>query len=202
MLTASAGYYVDGAKRYPRVTHILAPLRARAYTGISRSTLEAARLRGQAVHALVEYRLRGVLDEASINPMLAGYLASFDAWAAVLKPEVLCTERVLTSDRHWYGGRMDVVARLKGRVKSPWIIDLKSGLATPTDALQTAAYLGLAVEHKLVTTALRAGLYLHRDGTVATFVPHETVTDFATFLAYRTTLAWEEAHYGNDQHEH
>jgi hypothetical protein len=43
--------------------------------------LELARARGYAVHRAIHYLVEGDLDEESIDPSIAGYVAAFRDWA-------------------------------------------------------------------------------------------------------------------------
>lgn len=202
MITATGSHYLSGSVKYPRVSSVLEKARGRQFIGVAPDLMQAALARGRAVHAAIEYLNRGCLDETTVHPLIRGYVASYRAWRAILNPVTIRTEHTWVSDRHRYGGRLDWKASLSGRHSGCWIIDIKSGAQSEVDALQTAAYWALDVENdKPKGPLFRAALYVHRDGSPATFVPHTDPNDLAVFLSYRNIYEWEEKTYGNESRD-
>lgn len=196
MITVAEAHYLKGQRRYARVTSILARARGNGLAGIPEHILDAARARGKAVHAAIEYLNRDELDEATVHPLILGYVESFRRWRDLMKPVTERSEHVWVSEIYGYGGRLDWKCRVAGRFNGSWIIDVKSGMPSPADALQTAAYFNLEIENAPGQTLQRAALYVHRDGSPATFQAFSDPTDFAVFLSYRNIYEWEAAHYG------
>jgi hypothetical protein len=123
-------YRLDGAV-VPSVTQVLCP------GGVPPWAQHGAE-RGTAVHDAAHYLLENDLDESSVDPVVKPYLAAFRQWVEDVSPEILASEVAVFSPRYWYAGRLDLVARVFGRLL---VIDIKTGSAVPPWAdAQVEAY--------------------------------------------------------------
>lgn len=94
-----------------------------------------ARDRGTAVHAAIEAAIRDEehVPDSATNPYWYG-------WSRFLvkeRPEIVRTEQMLINETVGYGGTLDLVAVIRGRMCQ---IDIKTGQPKPSHALQLAAY--------------------------------------------------------------
>lgn len=133
-------YWHDGA-RLPSVTEIIGQvITPGAFDRIPPGTLEIARARGKAVHSATFLHDVGNLDETTVEPE---YLAHLEAWKQYRRdtgftPEYL-EHRVMgvRAGRPSYAGTIDRIGMIG---KAYVLLDIKTGAAKATDALQLAAY--------------------------------------------------------------
>lgn len=116
---------------------------------------------GTAVHKATAYHDRGMLDEATVDENISGYL---DAWKRFVDTMGVCKfisiERAVYSLAEWYAGTVDRVFELNGEVI---IGDIKSGQKTAKTGIQCAGY-GMALQEMTGIQASRYwGVYL-REG--------------------------------------
>lgn len=131
--------------------------------------------RGTAVHKTIELAIKGTLDESSVHPDVAPFLASWRKFNEATNAEWLETEVEVVSHDDGFCGRIDAIARINNVTT---LIDFKSGGQAEWHRLQTALYWIGAFESKLdPIPSRRAVLYLHDDGSCATFVQHNSVLD-------------------------
>jgi hypothetical protein len=133
---AGAHVYSVRGKRVPSVTQILRPIIN--FDGVPPDVLAAAAEFGTHAHMACDLYNRGELDEASLDPALAPYLAQ---WKACIEECDLTIEnselRVLHPSGH-YAGTIDVMGRINGK---PFLADIKTGSTMPASVgPQTAAY--------------------------------------------------------------
>jgi hypothetical protein len=142
------------------------------------------RVRGTNVHLLTQYFDEGDYSEAeAVRLGLQGYVESWkkarERWGFL----VLEIERIAFHKLFRYGTTIDRLVLLDG-----WetIVEIKSGANEPGHRFQTAAQ-ELACESALgpYTRGLRrrGAFYLHKDGTEATWRPHNDPADRNAFLA-------------------
>lgn len=129
-------YRLNGAA-VPSVTQALQLIDS--FAGVPLDVLERAREFGQHVHRTVELDARGELDEESLDPALAEYLAGWRLFLRERKARVLASELRVCSRKLRYAGTLDALVEIAGRLT---LVDVKSG-AVPilTVGPQTAAYL-------------------------------------------------------------
>lgn len=129
-------YRLDGVT-VPSVTQALQLIDS--FAGVPLDVLERAREFGQHVHRTVELDARGELDEESLDPALAEYLAGWRLFLRERKARVLASELRVCSRKLRYAGTLDALVEIAGRLT---LVDVKSG-AVPilTVGPQTAAYL-------------------------------------------------------------
>lgn len=97
----------------------------------------AAAVQGTRVHALAEKLAGG--EEVPVPDELAGHVDACVKFLADYDPEVILTEAPVLSRRWQYGGTLDMVAWLNGKV---WLLDWKTNKSGPfgDTAFQLAAY--------------------------------------------------------------
>jgi hypothetical protein len=146
-------YRLDGVT-VPSVTQALQLIDS--FAGVPLDVLERAREFGQHVHRTVELDARGELDEESLDPALAEYLAGWRLFLHQRKARVLASELRVCSRKLRYAGTLDALVEIAGRTV---LIDVKSG-AVPllTVGPQTAAYLHAL--HECWPSMFRAALSL------------------------------------------
>ena len=155
--------------------------------------LQAARDRGQRVHAALQYMLEDDLDDTSIDESIRGYLESGQKYLAQHVREMKRAEMRVYSLRHGFAGTCDLLAIHDDGVLS--VDDFKSGEPDAVAAdLQTAAYLGALLEMAASDTELwrdikgngpvvrRRSIRLFRDGRIAREELYADLRDFTKFL--------------------
>jgi len=124
---------------FPSVTQILSP-----YTDFSmvpEHILSRATERGQKIHAICAAILQG-LWVPRIEPELAGYIASFQAWKEQFIEEVIFVEHELVDPVYGFIGHPDMIVRA---YKEIILVDLKTPVVLQKAwQLQLSAYLHLA----------------------------------------------------------
>jgi hypothetical protein len=178
----------------PNVTRILDPL-----TDIHKmpaDRVEFARLRGQAVHQATALWDWEMLDEASVDPQIVGYL---DAWKRFraesgFVPELI--EHRVVHLLHGYAGTLDRTGRMRATAPGMLdIIDIKTSSDVYLKAVgpQTAAY-AKAVENQCrIVPWRRLAVQLRPDGTYRVHTCTDA-NDFAVFMAALTLYQWQLKH--------
>lgn len=129
-------YRLEG-QPVPSVTQVLQLIDS--FEGVPLDVLEAAREFGQHVHHAVELDSKGELDEDSLDPALAEYVAGWRKFLSDREATVLASEARVCDPRLRYAGTLDSLVSIGGKT---WLIDVKSGaIPTGTVGPQTAAYL-------------------------------------------------------------
>lgn len=192
---ATHTYRVNG-RLTPNVTRILEPLYD--FSGIPRDVLERKKQIGEAVHRAIEFDLLNDLDDSTIDPQIAGYIAAWRLYRVEREYKHALSECRVAHLAFGYAGTLDLYgeARLKRASKRGLVvIDLKTTFDIhPAVALQTAAYrAALAFENKSAAKAARMALQLKPDGTY-----HEEwfedESDFAIFLSFLQAHNWRATH--------
>lgn len=128
--------YHVGALRFPSVSEILRPIQE--LEGIPKATLDAAAAFGRHVHLACHLSNLGVLDEATLDPRIAPYLAQWKACVRQARIVVTGSELMVINPRHRYAGTLDVKGFIR---KKPALFDIKTSATIPrTVGPQTAAY--------------------------------------------------------------
>lgn len=129
-------YQLDG-KKVPSVTQVLSEM------GFidTRWFTEESRERGTLVHKLCELHDLGVLDEESVDPRLAGYLAAWKSFG--VKTEFVWTsvEKPLAHPLFRYAGTPDRIGISGKGIKT--LIDIKSGPPSLWHCFQIGGYLAM-----------------------------------------------------------
>lgn len=143
-------------------------------------TPEAA-ARGTAVHAAVALDVAGQLDEGSVHPVVAPYLAS---WRQFRLEASVCVSDSELEVQHLalgYAGRLDMIAAIGSSLQM--VIDLKTGAPASWHPIQTAGYALARQAMNGGSTPPRGAVYLQDDGSAARFVAHKDRHDFDVFRA-------------------
>ncbi len=121
----------------PSVSEILSGAGLSNFSMVNRRMLEIAQERGENVHLACEYYDRGILDESTVDPDLAGYVDGWKAFVADYKPKFKMIEEKLCNLDLWFAGTMDRVATIKCKQT---IIDIKTGVKSKAHEVQLGAY--------------------------------------------------------------
>lgn len=127
-------YTLDG-RELPSVTTVLSILED--WRGVDPGVLARAAEFGTHVHQACALANAGTLDEATLDPALAPYLAQWRRFLAESGAEVLASEMRVFHRGLRYAGTLDVLALWKGQ---RCIIDIKTGQLPRTVGAQTEAY--------------------------------------------------------------
>lgn len=188
---AAHAYHLDG-RRVPSVTQVLDELVD--FRFVKRDDLERARQLGRAVHVACELEDLGTLDEATVAPVVAPYLAAYRKFLAEVKPQWRGIEEKVCHELHRYAGTLD----RRGFVfKKRSTLDIKSGAKTLTVGLQTAAYQEAhdATYGAEFEAPARWALYLREDGTyLLDEIKSSRQGDFRTFLSALNLYNWRQQH--------
>lgn len=151
-------YFLDDVV-VPSVTQILSPFKN--FDGIPEHVLENKRQIGTAVHLACELDVLGQLDEDTVHPIVAGYLAGFRSWRAQGGFRIVETESYVYHPTLRYAGQLDLIGE-RIEQHDHWLIDIKTAAThTPIWRLQTAGYAACRPDGKRLK---RAALQLLPDG--------------------------------------
>lgn len=165
---------------YDRVTSILNPFND--FSSIDPDVLKNAADRGTRVHNLCEaYALKLFLPD--IPDDCKGYFDSFREWFDYSVEQVIHTEIRMNSMNYKLSGCMDLCVIMKGST-TPTLIDIKTPVnASPSWALQTAAYVMLADDCLDLNIKRRCALMLPKTGGSAKIIEYCSYTsDKSLFL--------------------
>lgn len=136
-------YWLDD-RRLPSVTQVLSVLSNGYPAAVSAETLDHKRRLGQMVHRACELDDLGTLDESTVDPRIAPYLAAWRRFRADTGFVPTLIEERGYSREHGYGGTLDRVGEIANALS---IVDIKIvAKLTPVTALQTAGYAQLVLE--------------------------------------------------------
>jgi hypothetical protein len=150
--------------------------------------LQEAADRGTWVHEMIAAKLKGTAatGDSGRFDTSAGFLKSFDKWAARYLDHVFAVEKRFVHPTYDYTGQIDLIARITDG--SLLVIDLKTpATAARSWRLQTAAYVELVNRNKingLNRQIHESGtLRLFRDGRIGKLNRYvSTRDDFLIFL--------------------
>lgn len=193
---ASHTYRLNG-ELLPGVTSILKPLSS--YDDVPPKILEAASIRGTAVHLATELEDLDTLDYASLDDEMTGYLMGYQRFKEVMRPEFIGIEQRTWHKTLKYAGMYDRELILHGKPRAKLaILDLKSCVTMmPSTGPQTAAYREAVNSHrpnKKDHAVERYGLRLGRDGTFE-LIPYTGESDWHDFLACLRMLRFRNQHH-------
>ncbi len=153
-------YRVDGVVM-PSVTKILAASGLADFSAIPDRIRNFVLMRGKAAHRAGHYLLEGDLDEASVDPLIAGYVDALKSFLfhSGFNPLPGMIERRVHNGAHHYCGTYDAVGKLPALNGQLAIVDWKTGMMSGVE-YQLAAYL-LCIPN----VYHRASVKLNKDGT-------------------------------------
>lgn len=127
--------YLVGGRLVPSVTQVLSILQD--FGAVPADVLAAAAEFGTHVHQAVDLDNKGVLDEASLDPALAPYLADWRSFLCDTGAGVLASEVRVYHPGRKYAGTLDALVRIRNKVA---VVDVKTGQVPRTVGPQLAAY--------------------------------------------------------------
>jgi hypothetical protein len=178
--------YHLGDVELPSVTTVLKAAGLIDYSMIPAAALEAAAARGTAVHRTLEFFDREELDEGSVPPELAGYLAAYKKFLAESGYVVGHIEHRMWHPLYRYAGTLDRTGLIGEDLV---ILDFKSGMVLPGHALQLAAYANCLPEPRRFR---RVALQLERDGSYRAieYPKRDFQRDAEVFLSALACFRW------------
>jgi hypothetical protein len=177
--------YRSGGLVIPGVTSLLDQLHS--FAGVPRDVLDAAKKRGSAVHAACEYHDQNDLDETTLDPVVAGYLAGWKRFLSDKRPAWSHIEQPVFNRVHRYAGTPDRFGEMGGEKVQ---VDIKTSAAShPAWGIQTAAYNHAAG----YPSARRFTCQLRPDGAYR-LIEWRDPNDFAVFVSLITLHNWKAKH--------
>lgn len=142
--------------------------------------------RGTLVHEATALWDRGVLEESTVDPEVAGYLEAWKGFRHEVGPgmEIVEVEQRGYHPAYRYAGTKDRVVLWDGR---RCVLDLKTGGPLPHHALQLAAYA------KLSEATHRYGIHLSQNGSWK-LQPYEERSDWSVFAGAAAAWWWRSNH--------
>jgi hypothetical protein len=173
--------YSVGGVEVPGVTRVI----SEGLLGDRRWEDEAAMWRGSVVHSCCELEERGTLDEASVDPAAAGYLAAWRKCKRENRFETVEIEEAHCDESGRFAGRRDLVVIMDGKRT---VIDWKTGSVGVGTPIQLAAY---AV---FDGTMERLAVRLQENGkyTFMAYSPRDLRRDFNVFLSALAVWNWRK----------
>ena|SRR3990167_459452 len=148
---------------------------------------EAARARGEAVHAACQFEAEGDLEESSLAPEIAPYLEQYKLAVAALGFKPTSCEQPIYHKALLYACTPDQVGLVEGKLA---LLELKTGTMQPWTALQTALQ-SMAVWPEGFMSANRYGLELRPDGYKLS--KFGEFSDFSMATAMVAVAKWKQA---------
>lgn len=148
--------------------------------------------RGTAVHAATWLDDQGMLDEATVDPQIVGFV---EAWRRFRKESGFTPiggETPLHHPLHRYAGTPD-------RWDASLLVDLKTGQGAPWHILQRAAYREL-LKQAGVKIKRDLCVYLKVDGRYTTSKETSSTQDLSVFLSAQILNRWKEQHGSSTRH--
>ena len=141
------------------------------------------RERGSAVHEATALYDRDDLDEDSIDPRIAGYLAAWRSFRVTSGFVPDSIEQIVYHQTHRYAGTFDRTGRIGER---KLIVDIKTGPMLPVTGLQLAAY-----QQCVVGLPDRIGVEIRADGTFRV-TEFKDRLDWQVFQSALAVAKWKE----------
>jgi len=164
-----------------RVTKIIGSVFPFPIEHIPEGVLKASQDFGVAVHRCVELHLKGTLNLATLDPILAKYLEQFKKWQKDTNFKVMGFEEKLISKRYNYSGTPDCWGKYKNKLA---IVDLKTtSTLSKTLGLQLSGY-EILVKEKVGGNVMYCDRYVLRlSETKYEFQQLKGTRDMSVFLA-------------------
>jgi len=149
-----------------------------------------SRERGRLVHQAVHYLNEGDLYWPDVDPAIEGYVRAHERFLKESGFEVIAAEMRVAHPLYLYGGTLDLIGRLNGRLT---LVDLKTGKANYWVAYQTAGY-AVCIDEPNID---RRALELMDDGTYQLSKPYRDPGDAGVFRA-AVVCAWAQRNHGKE----
>ena len=184
-------YWYNG-ERVPSVTQLLAGLDN--FAGVDPEVLEAARIRGIAVHAATQLDDEGDLDMTTVDDIVRPYLYAWRQFRSDtgFTPYPGGQERIVYHQKYRYAGRLDVIGEMGGKRV---LIDKKSGEQVPLSAgPQTAAYMEAENVERRPVDYIRARyvVQLRATGEYSLVRYKDDRGDLGCFLSHLNIYQWRQ----------
>lgn len=176
-------YTRSSVGRLPGATDII---RAEGLINLEYMT-EEARWRGKCVHRGVELLVKGTLDWATVDELVAGYLRSCEQFLERTRFAVVGSETPCFDDA--FACMPDLWGWLNNQAT---IVELKTGPVPKWAAIQTALQRRALMRDKGFAAVKRFGLQLRADGSLASLVPFENTRDEYTAMSMVESFDWKK----------
>ncbi len=147
--------------------------------------------RGTFVHTACQLLDEDDLDEETLDIELKGYVEAYKKFKSESGFKVELIEYRVCSRIYGFAGTLDRTGTIKEHY---CVLDIKSGVKQPCDALQTAGYMIALSEEKgweKKARCQRYALYLCKDGTYK-LQQHANHTDKDVFLSALAVCKWKK----------
>lgn len=170
----------------PSVTQVIQSVGLTNYKNVNLEILEYAGDKGTKIHQTLDYYDRGVLDEENLHPILKDYLEQWKKFLSDYNITIIESELRMFHPRYRYAGTIDKIAKYKNN--NIVLLDIKSGAASATHDLQTAAYAEMYEANTQKKIHSRMCVYLEQDRyKVVGF----TESSFTVFLSALSIYNWK-----------
>lgn len=177
---------------YSSVTQVIAG--AGLHGDAARFWSEYTAERGRKAHKVIEYHVKGILVESSVDPALVGYYEAYKQFESDTK---FCVspagfvEHILYSVPLRVAGRVDLIGPC-WQGKGSAIVDIKTSASpAPATGIQLAGYEELYGVHPELPQPRRFALHLKTDGKYK-LIEYSDPNDRLVFLAAATTWNWKK----------
>lgn len=180
----------------PNVTRILDDLLC-DFSMVSSAVLESARELGSAVHYGTYLDDAGVLDEATVDPVVAPYLEAWRKFRRELNPRLLVREVKGFHPVHRFATTIDSVMEVKlpnWSAESAAIGEIKTGALWPSYGPQTAAHAEVVQHTTGFKVPRRIAVQLKNDGNYKIHEFTDQRGDWAVFLSCLTIKNYRSKH--------
>jgi len=141
--------------------------------------------KGSKIHLACHYHNKGTLNWETVHPLIYEYIEAYVRFKRECNVVVLESEYVCFNETLLYGTTLDTILELDFMSVRVWgVVEIKSGVAQPSDCLQTAGQI-LALRQDLTTWSKvthRFVLYLRENGTYQLW-EHTDLDDLLVFDA-------------------
>ena len=144
--------------------------------------------RGRIIHLATEYLDRDELDLQTLDDQILPYFNAYVKFEEDTGFKVGLIECQLYHPQYYYAGTIDRTGDLNG---NHVLIDLKSGVKTRVDELQTVAYWELCRVNN-IPVKKQFDLYLHENGTYKLEPVENRKLLLPVFLAALQCARWKE----------
>jgi len=132
--------------------------------------------RGTAIHQATALDDLGDLDESSVDPEVAPYLASWRTWKAQTRIEFEAIELPVEHEAMGYRGTLDRIMLLAGLGRA--VVDLKTGQPAAWHSIQLALYAMAWAAQRGAATPRRMAIYLSAEGRAPAIAEYSDRCDF------------------------
>ena len=159
------------------------------FSAVPPEVLQRAAEFGKVVHAVCEFHGKKTLDIATIAPPVMPYYEAYLSFLRDYDVEIVEVEQPVFSKRFWYAGRLDLLAKIHGKLT---ICDLKSTAnMAVTERIKLAGYKIAREEMFFDKIPGRWGVLLQKDSKYQVF-PYNDESDLDVFIAACQVSKWKK----------